>query len=90
MGGGFWHHSDLLREGDEARVVLVAAQERIGQQLDHTGVVRGPGVLQPFEHLLRLVAQGIDLGNLSAGRNIICLSLAARARPRVSRSADRS
>jgi hypothetical protein len=24
-----WHHSDLLREGDEARIVLVGAQERI-------------------------------------------------------------
>ena len=26
-----------------------------------------PGVLQPFEHLLRLLAQGIDLGDLAAG-----------------------
>src|SRR6266513_5078878 len=65
-GGGFRHHADLLREGDEARVVLVGAQERIGQQLGHTGVVRGPGMLQPLEHLLRFLAQGIHLGDLAA------------------------
>src|SRR6266436_452238 len=65
-GGGFRHHPDLLREGDETRVVLVGKQERIGQELDHTGVVRGPGVLQPFEHFLRLFAQSIDLGDLAA------------------------
>ena len=28
-----------MREGDEARVVLVGAQERTVQQLGHTGVV---------------------------------------------------
>src|SRR5437762_397934 len=66
-GSGFRHHPDLLREGDEARVVLVGAQERIGQQLVHTRFVRGPGVVQPLEHLLRLLAQGIDLGDLAAG-----------------------
>jgi hypothetical protein len=53
-------------EGDEPRVVLVGAQERIVQHLGHAGVVCGPGVLQPFEHLLRLLAQGIDLGDLAA------------------------
>src|SRR4030095_8426085 len=37
IGGGFRHHADPLREGDVARVVLVGAQERIAQQLDHTG-----------------------------------------------------
>ena len=32
MGGaGFRHHPDLLGEGDEARVVLVGARERIVQ-----------------------------------------------------------
>jgi hypothetical protein len=30
LGGGFRHHPDLLREGDEVRVVLVGAHERIG------------------------------------------------------------
>jgi hypothetical protein len=66
LGGGVRHYPDLLREGDEARVVLVGEQERILQQLDHTGIVRGPTVLQSFEHLLRLLAQGIDLGDLTA------------------------
>src|SRR5438067_12977878 len=65
-GRGFRHHPDLLREGDEARVVLVGAQERILQQRGYTRVVRGPGVLQPLEHLVRLLAQGIDLGDLPA------------------------
>ena len=31
LGGGFRHDPDLLREGDEARVVLVGAQEGIVQ-----------------------------------------------------------
>src|SRR5215831_8662193 len=66
FGGGFRHHADLLREGDEAGVVLVGAQERIIKQLSHTRVVRGPGVLQPLEHLLRLLAQGVDLSDLAA------------------------
>src|SRR5262249_9478223 len=66
FGGGFGHHADLLREGDEARVVLVGAQERIIKQLSHTRVVRRPGVLQPLEHLLRLLAQGVDLSDLAA------------------------
>src|SRR5215468_7595294 len=66
FGGGFRKDSDLLREGDEARVVLVGAQERIIKQLSHTCVVRRPGVLQPLEHLLRLLAQGIDLSDLAA------------------------
>src|SRR5262245_27563761 len=52
FGGGFRHDPDLLREGDEARVVLVGTQERIAQQLMHTPVVRRPRVLQPLEHLL--------------------------------------
>jgi hypothetical protein len=56
-----------LREGDEARVVLVGEHERIVPQLGHAAVVRCPGVLQPFEHLLRLFAQGIDAGDLAAG-----------------------
>src|SRR5262249_22668509 len=56
----------LLCEGDEAAVALVGAQERTFQQLEHTAVVRRPGVLQPLEHLLRLPAQGIDLGDLTA------------------------
>ena len=39
----------IEREGDEARVVLVGAQERLGQQLGpNTRVVRGSGVLQPI------------------------------------------
>jgi hypothetical protein len=29
LGGGFRHHADLLREGDEARVVLIGARERV-------------------------------------------------------------
>src|SRR6266513_1740838 len=66
LGGGFRHHPDLLREGDEARIVLVGAQERIGQQLARTSVVRGPGVLQPLEHFVRLLAQRIDRGDLAA------------------------
>ena len=37
LGGGFRQDPDLLREGDEARVVLVGAQEGIDQQLGHTG-----------------------------------------------------
>src|SRR6266403_1256089 len=41
-GGGFRHHADLLREGDEARVVLVGKQERIVQHFGRTRVVRGP------------------------------------------------
>src|SRR5262249_59430218 len=36
FGGGFRQDSDLLREGDEAGVVLVGAQERIIKQLSHT------------------------------------------------------
>src|SRR5215510_16620573 len=60
------HDSDLLREGDEAGVVLVGAQERIIKQLSHTRVVRRPSVLQPLEHLLRLLAQGVDLSDLGA------------------------
>ena len=67
MGGGFRHDSNFFREGDEARVVLIGAQERTHQQLGHTRVVRGPGVLQPLEHLLRVLAQGINLGDLAAG-----------------------
>src|SRR5262245_134318 len=66
FGGGFRQNSDLLREGDEAGVVLVGAQERIIKQLSHTRVVRRPGVLQPLEHLLRLLAQGVDLSDLAA------------------------
>ena len=31
LAGGFGHHTDLLREGDEARIFLVGAQERKGQ-----------------------------------------------------------
>src|SRR5688500_13500073 len=58
-GGGFRHDSDLLREGNEARVVLVGAQERIEQQVDETPVLRGRGPFQPFEHLLRLPTQRI-------------------------------
>ena len=52
-----------MREGDKARVVFVGAQERIVEQ----GVVRGPGVLQPLEHLVRLLAQSTDAGDLAAG-----------------------
>src|SRR5437588_8019454 len=59
LRSGFRHHPDLLREGDEARVVLIGAQEGIDQQFGRTGVVRGPGVLQPLEHLLRLLSQRI-------------------------------
>ena len=65
FGGGFRHDPDLLREGDEARVVLVGAQEGIVQQLGHTCVVRGPGVLQPLEHFVRFLAQGIHLSDLA-------------------------
>lgn len=64
---GFRHHADLLREGDEARVVLAGAQERIDQHVKHTGVVRSAGMLQPLEHLLRLFAQGIGLRDLATG-----------------------
>jgi hypothetical protein len=42
LGAFFGITPIFLREGDEARVVLVGAQERIGP----TAVVRGPGVLQ--------------------------------------------
>src|SRR5262245_25250439 len=66
FGGGFRQDSDLLREGDEAGVVLVGAQERIIKQLSHTRVVRRPGVLQPLQLLPRLLAQGVDLSNLAA------------------------
>ena len=37
-----------MREGDEARVVLIGEQERLVQQLGHTAVMRCPGVLQPI------------------------------------------
>src|SRR5437660_40648 len=67
LGGGFRHDPDLLREGDEARVVLVGAQEGIVQQLDHTWVVRGPAVLQPLEHFVRFLAQCIYLSDLAGG-----------------------
>ena len=66
LPAGFGHDPDLLREGDEARVVLVGEQERIRKQLIHTRVVCRPGVLQPLEHLLRLFAQGIDAGDLAS------------------------
>ncbi len=36
---GFRHDADLLREGDEARVVLVGEQKWILQHLGHAGVV---------------------------------------------------
>jgi hypothetical protein len=67
LGRGYRHHPDLLREGDEARVVLVGTQEGTLRQLDHAAVVCCPGVLQPFEHLLRLLPKSIDLGDLATG-----------------------
>ena len=51
LGGGFRHDPDLLREGDEARVVLVGAQERDRSATRSHPVVRGPGVLQPLNIL---------------------------------------
>ena len=58
------HHPDLLREGDEAWVVLVDAEERIDLQLRHPGVARGPGMFEPLEHFFRLLPQSIDRGDL--------------------------
>jgi hypothetical protein len=40
LGAAFGITPDLLREDDEARILLLGAQERIGQQLGHTGVRR--------------------------------------------------
>ena len=64
----------IYSEGDEARVVLIGEPERLVQQLNHTSVVRGPGMLQPFEHFLRVLAQGIDLGNLAAAFSFLLLN----------------
>jgi hypothetical protein len=50
LGSGFRHHPDLLREGDEARVVLVGVQERIHQHLGHT------------DELLQFAITGMDVG----------------------------
>src|SRR5437762_3192458 len=60
-------YSPTLVQVDEARVVFVGAHERIIQQVAHTSVACGQSVLQPLEHLLRLLAQGIVLGDLAAG-----------------------
>ena len=50
LGSGFRHHPDFLREGDEARVVLVGVQERIHQHLGYT------------DGLLQFAITGMDVG----------------------------
>ena len=52
-GSGFRHDSDLFPEGDEARVVLVGAQERIVQQ-------HGPNL----NELAQSPTAGLNVGEL--------------------------
>src|SRR6185437_3566921 len=55
--------TSLFAQDRETWVVLVGQYEGIGEETGENRIVLTPGTLQPIEHLARLLAQGIDVGN---------------------------
>lgn len=53
-----------LPQGRKARVGAVRGQQRIRQQPAQARVTRCPGRVQPGEHLVRVAAHRVGLGNL--------------------------
>jgi hypothetical protein len=60
--------ANLAAKGSEARIVLVAQNERIIEKKRDTRIAVAPGAIEPFERRLGVFAQPVDLCDL-VGRN---------------------
>src|SRR6185312_15008699 len=61
--GGGWQ-ADFFAEHREARVMLVAQDQRIEQQQFDAGIAVGHGTIQPLEHVVGIFPHRVYLGDL--------------------------
>ena len=57
-------HVELLAQCGETRVVAIREEEGCNGELGQTGIARGIGSIEPLEHLVGLLANGVENSDL--------------------------